>query len=735
MFVIKNYGYTYNGDVNMGVVNLSAQKCRTLNLVFSNSALANKLQFWHAECVPERDSPILERDSPLGRTSSRGNSVNSDTHSLSYPHLLDSASAAVSQASPHILIGSFDEDQTSLPFHFSSSSLLTSPSNSSSSFPTDESRTQARGYHPRDETDDYIQVSDSETDLRSPKRLRTQEILDKDSKMRINQSENGVGGNANGVPHTNNGDCEDVSNGQILNNNDNNNNNNKTQRTRKQELVRLMVQALQNMGYSQSAALLESESGFPLESQAVAQFREGVLKGDWDLIESLLPTLELDHTKDTVVVKFLIRQQKYLELLEAEHKMKALIVLQRELTPLNYNLERLHALPSFAMCSNTDDLKRRADWDGANGASRQKLLLELQKYISPAIMVPEHRLETLLEQATGFQRKSCLYHNTNEYISLYSDHICDRSQFPLVTTHIFNRHTDEVWHVVFSNNGKFLASASKDKTAIIWSLESLDLLHILSDHEDFVSYVSWSPDDSMLLTCGQDNELKLWNTQTGICVNSFKKHTEPVSACAWLPDGKSFISGSSDKTAYLWSLDGTVISKWSGARIMDLAINKEGTKMVAICPDKKIHIYDLLTKLEEATLEENARITSICLSNDCKFALMNLESREIHLWDIDERRLVRKYHGQKQGKYVIRSCFGGIDQGFIVSGSEDSNIYVWDRDHATLIEVLSGHKGTVNSVNWSPVNPRIFASAGDDHTIRIWGTTSAADHKGKMKTP
>ena len=52
---------------------------------------------------------------------------------------------------------------------------------------------------------------------------------------------------------------------------------------------------------SQSASLLESESSCKLESQAVAQFREGVLKGDWDLVERLLPTLELDQSKDAVV--------------------------------------------------------------------------------------------------------------------------------------------------------------------------------------------------------------------------------------------------------------------------------------------------------------------------------------------------------------------------------------------------------------------------------------------------
>ncbi|CAG8522629.1 10420_t:CDS:10 [Funneliformis caledonium] len=643
------------------------------------------------------------------RTSSRGNSVNNDAHQLSLQSLLESASAAVTS---HTLLSNFDEDQVSLTFPFASSSHITSPSNSSSSFPTDELRSQTGGYHPRDEVDDYPQASDSDSDLRSPKRLRLEEITEIQPAMRINQGENGVGGSTNGVSlNSSNGDSQNATNGQALTDS-------RMQRTRQQELVRLMVQAMQDMGYSQSAATLEQESGFPLESSAVAKFRDGVLKGDWALVESLFPTLELDHNKDVVVVRFLIRQQKYLELLEARQIKKALIVLRNELTPLDFNLERLHSLSS-----NAEDLRRRAEWDGAKGTSRQKLLVEIQKYISPSIMVREHRLETLLEQATTLQRISCLYHNTNEYISLYSDHVCDR------------QHTDEVWYVAFSNNGRFLASASKDKTAIIWSLETWNLVHVLRDHMDCVSFLSWSPDDSKILTCGQDNVLKLWSVESGECLNTIKKHEEPVTACAWLPDGKRFISGSQDKNTYLWNLDGTIVHKWSGARIADLAINKEGTRMVAICHDNKLHIYDLETRKEEAIMDENAKLTSICLSSDCKYALLNLSTKEIHLWDIDERRIVRKYFGQKQGRFVIRSCFGGIDQGFIVSGSEDSKIYVWHREHADLIETLSGHKGSVNSVNWSPIDPYMFASAGDDKTIRIWGPPSSADHNGKMKTP
>lgn len=45
-------------------------------------------------------------------------------------------------------------------------------------------------------------------------------------------------------------------------------------------------------------------------------------------------------------------------------------------------------------------------------------------------------------------------------------------------------------------------------------------------------------------------------------------------------------------------------------------------------------------------------------------------SEELHLWDLELQSLSKKYAGQKQDSYVIRSTFGGDEESFIISGSE-----------------------------------------------------------------
>jgi WD40 repeat protein len=54
--------------------------------------------------------------------------------------------------------------------------------------------------------------------------------------------------------------------------------------------------------------------------------------------------------------------------------------------------------------------------------------------------------------------------------------------FPGTTTAILDVHINEVWNIEWSHDGSYLASASKDKTAIIWRIDVSVALAALSPH-------------------------------------------------------------------------------------------------------------------------------------------------------------------------------------------------------------------------------------------------------------
>lgn len=57
------------------------------------------------------------------------------------------------------------------------------------------------------------------------------------------------------------------------------------------------------------------------------------------------------------MVKFAIRQQKFLEALEASEAKKALVILRNELAPLNTDTDRLHILSRYVTVDLLVDLR------------------------------------------------------------------------------------------------------------------------------------------------------------------------------------------------------------------------------------------------------------------------------------------------------------------------------------------------------------------------------------------
>ncbi|KAG4924130.1 hypothetical protein AAZX31_18G108800 [Glycine max] len=495
---------------------------------------------------------------------------------------------------------------------------------------------------------------------------------------------------------------------------------------KREEFVRIITKALYSLGYKKSGVRLEEESGIPLHSSVVNLFMQQILDGHWD--ESIVTLNKIGLADENVVqaASFLILEQKFFELLDGEKVMDALKTLRTEITPLCSDSSRIRELSSrmLSPCGQVGSSKR----DIVLVRSRSKLLEELQKLLPPTVLIPEKRLEHLVEQALVLQREACLFHNSlDKEMSLYSDHHCGKTQIPSRTSQILEAHDDEVWYVQFSHNGKYLASASNDRSAIIWEVDmngELSIKHKLSGHQKSVSSVSWSPNDQELLTCGVEEAVRRWDVSTGTCLQVYEKNGPGLISCAWFPSGKYILSGLSDKSICMWDLDGKEVESWKGQRtlkISDLEITGDGEHMLSICKDNAILYFNKETG-DERYIDEDQTITSFSLSKDSRLLLVNLLNQEIHLWNIEgDPKLVGKYRSHKRTRFVIRSCLGGLKQSFIASGSEDSQVYIWHRSSGDLVEALPGHSGAVNCVSWNPANPHMLASASDDRTIRIWG--------------
>ncbi|MEH2398210.1 AAA-like domain-containing protein, partial [Nostoc sp.] len=89
-------------------------------------------------------------------------------------------------------------------------------------------------------------------------------------------------------------------------------------------------------------------------------------------------------------------------------------------------------------------------------------------------------------------------------------------------------HSSEVYSVVFSPDGKTLASASFDNTIKLWNLDTGKEITTLTGHSNSVYSVVFSPDGKTLASASFDNTIKLWNLDTGKEITTLTGHSNSV---------------------------------------------------------------------------------------------------------------------------------------------------------------------------------------------------------------
>jgi ribosome assembly protein 4 len=125
-------------------------------------------------------------------------------------------------------------------------------------------------------------------------------------------------------------------------------------------------------------------------------------------------------------------------------------------------------------------------------------------------------------------------------------------------------HQQLINHIVYSSDGRYIASASFDKKIKLWNGHNGEFLYTLTGHVGPVYQIVWSYDSRYLVSASKDSTAKLWDisalsspSKVGKVLKTSAKdtlpgHADEVYALDWCPISGAVATGSKDRTIKIW---------------------------------------------------------------------------------------------------------------------------------------------------------------------------------------
>ncbi|BAY91236.1 WD-40 repeat-containing protein [Microchaete diplosiphon NIES-3275] len=311
-------------------------------------------------------------------------------------------------------------------------------------------------------------------------------------------------------------------------------------------------------------------------------------------------------------------------------------------------------------------------------------------------------------------------------------------------------HSSTPTTVVFSPNGKMIATVSKDKTLKLWDLQGQELTKSRLKYYVGVTQVAFSPDSQTLATVIHNKTVQLWDLQANHQLGTLLKHDTAVTSLEFSPDGNTLATASLDRSVILWHLQGyelpTSFLKEDNA-ITSLVFSADGKTITTATKNNTVKIWDLQGKeLAKTSLADNPKETSLVFSPDGKTIAMVTKDNTIKLWDLQDKELaktlvanqlttqesqiqdniftIRNINPNQQPKPLFKHKSGittlafSADGQTIATGSEDNTVILWDLN-GNQLQTFKGHEGDITSLAFSP-DGNILVSASKDNNIILW---------------
>ena len=160
----------------------------------------------------------------------------------------------------------------------------------------------------------------------------------------------------------------------------------------------------------------------------------------------------------------------------------------------------------------------------------------------------------------------------------------------------------------------------------------------------------------------------------------FKKHKENVTAVCWM-NNSTLISAGIDKSIYIYNVINVEAARnpiyMKTSRVADMKYDRVHNWLYIISAGNResnntLICMDIKNKTEVYRLQEKEVIVSLELGAQSRYLLLNVSFKHpsLHLWDLNQHKMIKQYIGHLQDKYLIKATFGGFNQSFLSSGSE-----------------------------------------------------------------
>ncbi|MEZ4973525.1 MAG: WD40 repeat domain-containing protein [Cyclobacteriaceae bacterium] len=124
----------------------------------------------------------------------------------------------------------------------------------------------------------------------------------------------------------------------------------------------------------------------------------------------------------------------------------------------------------------------------------------------------------------------------------------------------FRAHSNSVFCVRYSPDGRFLLTGSRDAHLKVWDVsDQYRLVRDIVAHMYTINHLDFSPDGKHFVTCSMDKSIKVWDGADFRLLKVIDKarhagHGTSVNKLAWTSFNNQLVSASDDRTISIWNI-------------------------------------------------------------------------------------------------------------------------------------------------------------------------------------